>query len=74
MLKNAEQAAKQINKHTHHLHSLGIDGIGNNATILRHVFDKFVECRSLYLLPLQITERILNEVEQSHTLPQLLDE
>ena len=57
---------------TDHLHSLGVYVIGNNAAILCHIFDKLVECCSFYLLPLEITERVLNEVKQRHALPQLL--
>ena len=58
--------------HTDHLHSLRVYVIGNNATVLRHVFDKLVECCSFYLLPLEITKWVLNEVKQRHALPQLL--
>ena len=55
-----------------HLYGLGIDCVGYNAAILSHVFDKFIESRSLDLLPLEITQRVSNEVKQCHALPKLL--
>ena len=59
---------------SHHLYSLWVHSIGNNAAVLRHVLDHLVERGAFNLFPLEIREGILYEVEQYHTLTYLLYE
>jgi hypothetical protein len=56
------------------LDSFWVDSISDDAAVLRDVLDHLIESGALHLLPLEVAERVLHEVEEHHALAQLLDE
>jgi len=59
---------------THHVNNFWINWIGENTTIRRQVLDGLVECRTFDLLPLEVTQRVVDKVKHHGTLTNLLQE
>ena len=59
---------------TDRFYGLRVDGLGEHAAVLRDVLDHLIEGGSLHLLPLEVTERVNDKVEEHHALAQLLNE
>lgn len=59
---------------TYHVHCFRVNGFRDDAPLGGHELHHLVQRRPLHLLPLQIWQRIRDEVEQDAALPYLLHE
>ncbi len=59
---------------THHVHHLGIDGLGDDVPVVSDELHHLAERRPLHLFPFQVAQGVRDEVEEHAALTQLLHE
>lgn len=53
---------------THHVHGLGVDGLGDHVAVVGDILHHLAQRGSLDFLPLQVTQRVGDKVKEDTTL------